>query len=212
MSSQGMKFKNTVARLAGYLALFLCFLFIGFRLWENRSDFSSIHFQLSLIGALVASSIMYALASSLIAVAWQRLFILLGEEKAFFKTCFSVYAHSQIAKYIPGNVVQIAGRHAMGRTIGLSHASLVAAALYEMIGLVTCAGLIRISINISSLTVIDTPVSFTIFVVVMLLLFPISFMMIRSRLIPTPTKLKNSYIQILPGILSVAVLYTLFFY
>ena len=211
MSSKGIKFKNTVARLAGYLALFLCFLFIGFRLWENRSDFSGIHFHLSLIGALVVSSITYALASLLIAVAWQRLLTLLGEKKASFKTCFPVYAHSQIAKYIPGNIVHIAGRHAMGRTTGLSNASLVAAALYEMIGLVTCAGLIKISINFSSLTVFDPPVSITIFVVVILILSPISFMMIKSRLMPPQSQVKSSSIQVLSGILGVTILYTLFF-
>ncbi|MBD0273551.1 MAG: hypothetical protein ICV73_16685 [Acetobacteraceae bacterium] len=56
----------------------------------------------------------------------------------------AVYGRSQIAKYLPTNVLHIAGRHIMGRVLGIGHAHLIRAALLEAAGLALCGGLLAL--------------------------------------------------------------------
>jgi len=51
-----------------------------------------------------------------------------------------LYGRSQILKYLPGNVAHFAGRHALGRTMGVRHAVLARAAFLEAVLLVGVAG------------------------------------------------------------------------
>jgi uncharacterized membrane protein YbhN (UPF0104 family) len=54
----------------------------------------------------------------------------------------AIYSRSAIAKYVPGNVFHFAGRHLLGRKMGVHDALLVTAALYEILGLVTAAAVL----------------------------------------------------------------------
>ncbi len=56
----------------------------------------------------------------------------------------AVWARTQVAKYLPGNVFHYVGRQALGRQIGLTHETLVASHLLEMVSLLMAAGLIGV--------------------------------------------------------------------
>jgi uncharacterized membrane protein YbhN (UPF0104 family) len=72
----------------------------------------------------------YAALTILPAIAW---WWLLGayEPRPAAAVGYALWARTQIAKYLPGNVFHVAGRHAGGRSLGLSHQGLAAALVFE---------------------------------------------------------------------------------
>jgi hypothetical protein len=55
---------------------------------------------------------------------------------------YAVWARTQIAKYLPGNVMHYVWRQALGRRIGVGHSALAAASVVEMLSLLNVAILI----------------------------------------------------------------------
>jgi hypothetical protein len=81
----------------------------------------------ALIGATLAGTLLYAVSVGMLAIAWNLLL------QAPLNRCdLSIYLISQFAKYIPGNVLQFAGRHVLGRQSGHDHGPLAAAAAFEI--------------------------------------------------------------------------------
>ncbi|MCU7924163.1 MAG: hypothetical protein KZQ88_15850 [Candidatus Thiodiazotropha sp. (ex Dulcina madagascariensis)] len=69
---------------------------------------------------------------------------LCGEHTVKQKTLTRIYGKSQIGKYIPGNIAHLAGRHAMGKAAGMSHASLALTSIFEITGLFSAALIITL--------------------------------------------------------------------
>jgi uncharacterized membrane protein YbhN (UPF0104 family) len=87
-----------------------------------------------LIGAVV-----YAAASHLLSGAWVRLLAFFGQTGMEKGVAVSIYARTQLAKYLPGNVFHLAGRHVMSKQAGSRHGGTAAAAVFEAIGLIGSA-------------------------------------------------------------------------
>lgn len=93
----------------------------------NFDNFSAIDALLFLfLGCL------YGAANLLLAVAWQRVLAFLEIQ---VKTIWVIRAYgiSQLAKYVPGNIFQFAGRQAIGMAAGISGSRLLKSAAYESI-------------------------------------------------------------------------------
>ncbi len=90
---------------------------------------------------LALASVLYALANLLVIEAWYRWVHLFSPVRLARGPAYLLYAHTQIARYIPGNVAHIATRHVEARRRGIGHGPLTGAALFELVGLVTAAGL-----------------------------------------------------------------------
>jgi uncharacterized membrane protein YbhN (UPF0104 family) len=128
----------------GILLVVLSFYYIGTQLWGYRETLASWTPTTGSIVAVGFAIITYALANYLLAAAWIWLLRVCGETAIDWNSLCRVYGQSQIAKYIPGNIAHIAGRHTMGRLVGVSHSRLAIAALYEIIGLVSAALIITL--------------------------------------------------------------------
>lgn len=78
---------------------------------------------------------LYGAANLLLAVAWQRVLAFLDIP---VKTLWAirVYGVSQLAKYVPGNIFQFAGRQAIGMAAGISGARLLKSTAYELVVLI----------------------------------------------------------------------------
>lgn len=92
--------------------------------------------------ALLVATLTYAAASLLLAGAWRSILLWSGETAVTTRDAFHVYCRSQIAKYIPGNIAQLIGRHLLGRQRGWSNTGLVVAGIFEMISLIGAAAVI----------------------------------------------------------------------
>jgi uncharacterized membrane protein YbhN (UPF0104 family) len=130
--------------ILGTFLVLLSFYYIGTQLWGYREALASWTPTTATILPVAFGIITYALANFLLAAAWIGLLRVCGETKVVWRNLCSIYGKSQIAKYIPGNIAHIAGRHTMGRVAGVSHSHLAVAALYEIIGLVSAALIITL--------------------------------------------------------------------
>ena len=98
----------------------------------------------TILVAVLVGAAAYGLSGFLLSAAWRRILRWCGQDKASMKLCFCIYARTQIAKYIPGNIFHFIGRHAMGRRFGFGHTPMVSAAVLEGIGLILAAGLLAL--------------------------------------------------------------------
>lgn len=85
------------------------------------------------------------LAMAALACGWYALLRASGARVAW-SSALRAYARSQPAKYLPGNVLHFAARHAFGRADGSAHAPLLSAAALEATSLVGVALLICASL------------------------------------------------------------------
>lgn len=113
--------------------------FVGQQLFKNWDKIGSFQLTPELISILIIGAVSYACACFFLSSAWYKILTSLCSETLSTQTMRSIYARSQIAKYIPGNVMQIAGRHIMIRQLGVPHKPLALASLIEMIGLVSAS-------------------------------------------------------------------------
>ena len=94
-----------------------------------------------ILPAIALGAVFYAALSLLLAAAWWWLTGVYGRRRPLLVTA-AVWARTQIAKYLPGNVFHYVGRQAMGRRLGLGHQTLGASHLLEIVSLFAAAALI----------------------------------------------------------------------
>lgn len=87
---------------------------------------------------LVLLALLYSCSNLLLSLGWHRILLSLRVRASVFWS-ISTYAKSQIAKYIPGNVFQFAGRQAVGLAAGVPGRALITSAFWE-IGLLASSG------------------------------------------------------------------------
>ncbi|MDA8018274.1 MAG: flippase-like domain-containing protein [Thermoanaerobaculia bacterium] len=91
-----------------------------------------------LLGRTAAGALAYAALSVLNALAWWWLAGLYGCRPTL-RRGYEVFARSQVAKYLPGNIFHYVSRQLLGRRAGLSHTALVASSILEMASMLTAA-------------------------------------------------------------------------
>lgn len=130
---------NKVFKTIGTILVFVALFFVFDKIWTNRLWFLERQFTKQIVMVIVFGSIVYALSCFLLSTAWQRFMIWFGQSNEAVKNCHAIYARTQIAKYIPGNVFHFAGRHVLGSQVGFGHGSLAGATIYEVTGLLVAS-------------------------------------------------------------------------
>jgi hypothetical protein len=130
--------KKLLTSLGSIIAL-VSLGFVGQQLFKNWSKVGSFQLTTELIIVLLLGAVSYACACFLLSSAWYKILTSLCSESLSTQAIRSIYARSQIAKYIPGNVMQLAGRHIMISRLGIAHKPLALASLMEIIGLVSAS-------------------------------------------------------------------------
>lgn len=116
--------------------------YVAQRAWYSASG-SGLRWPAAGAAALALASCTLAMAA--LACGWYALLRASGAQIAW-SSALRAYARSQPAKYLPGNVLHFAARHAFGRADGSAHGPLLSAAALEAaslvgIALLTCASL-----------------------------------------------------------------------
>lgn len=123
---KGLKF------LGNMLAVFSV-LFIVYRLLEMDFTWDGFenHFQTYLFLFLLSFLVMFN--NFINAYAWKKYIDFFSDKKnnTFILVC--TYLKANIQKYLPGNVVQYAGRNLLAKEYGISQKSIVAASVMELI-------------------------------------------------------------------------------
>lgn len=124
------------ARRAGWLLALLSCAYLAWLTWKSLTTQGAAAFQWpSLVPVLVALTAS-VLAMMAVAVGWYVLLRGLTGRIPFWRT-LGAFALSQPAKYVPGNVLHFASRHALSRGDGMGHGDLIAATVLESASLVT---------------------------------------------------------------------------
>lgn len=129
-------------KLLTYLGSLLAMISLGFiaqQLYVNWYKVGAYQFTLSSVAVLLLGAMLYASACFFLSSAWYQILSSLCSHSISAKSLRSIYARSQIAKYIPGNVIHIASRHISINRLGVSHKALAVASLSEIIGLVSAS-------------------------------------------------------------------------
>lgn len=132
---------RTALRVVGWVLSAAALVFFGRLVARNglTLDGRDATQAILLVGAGAA---VYGSAVGLLAVIWSVLAEPRSGGSSTRKALAASYLKSQFAKYLPGNIFQYAARHALGRQLGLGHASLASAAVLEAILLISAASFI----------------------------------------------------------------------
>lgn len=127
-------------RAVGGLVAVVALAFVVHRAWLLRAELAASPASGRVLLVALGGAVAYGLGSSVLSLAWQRLLWWHGGRRLPWRRVHGVYARTAIAKYLPGNVLHLAARHALSRDDGLSHVALVRAAFHEAASLVAIGG------------------------------------------------------------------------
>lgn len=101
------------------------------------------------IGSLILLSIGYALfIIPISSYSWKSIIEFLSQERISGKEAFRIYAQANIAKYIPGNIMQYIGRNYLGTKMGLKHSDIAFSSFIEIALTVATGFILFFFINI----------------------------------------------------------------
>lgn len=118
-------------------------MFVAFRLHEYWRQIDLRHFGARTWLVLTALALCYGAANVLLARAWWRLLAFLDTNAyrhADLAWAVRTYGATQLAKYVPGNIAQFAGRQVLALDAGLKGTAVAMSAVWEM-GLLSTASL-----------------------------------------------------------------------
>ena len=134
----------TVARVAGYGIVAAACVFVVWRTIQTGVADAIADNGGALLVTVGGGGVLYAASGLLLGTAWIRLLRWCGTAAPSTRSALAVYARTQIAKYLPGNVFHLVGRHLSGRALGLGHAPLLCAAWFESLALVCAAAILSL--------------------------------------------------------------------
>ncbi|MDC3356059.1 hypothetical protein OAW58_01260 [Candidatus Pelagibacter ubique] len=137
--------KSKILKIFKLTIILLSFWFIGEKFWEHHNWLQTSALNYELLITVFVCSIIYGLSEFLLSFAWRNLLIWFGDKDISTNLCNRIYGKSQIAKYIPGNVFHVLGRHILGSQAGIKHIVLAGATVYEILGLLSISTLIGFS-------------------------------------------------------------------
>jgi len=132
---------SNIGRILHYIGNLLAIagiVFVGIRLrgYWGQIDFTAVDAVFSLVLGVAVCA--YGAANILLALAWRDILAYLGVTTS---TAWAVriYGLSQLAKYVPGNIMHLAGRQAMAQAEGVPGWTLAKSTVWEL-GLLTFTG------------------------------------------------------------------------
>jgi hypothetical protein len=113
-------------------------IFVGFKLKEYSTQIGLAGLDSGIWLALAGFGLVYGLSDLLLALAWSDLLTYFGVSVSK-RWAVWAYGVSQLARYIPGNIFQLASRQAIGAGAGIPPWPLAKSALWEL-GLIAAIG------------------------------------------------------------------------
>jgi len=133
-----------ILELAGNVLSLLAIVFIGERLYSYHGQLDAQQ-AAALALPVLFFSVVYAASCMLTALAWRGILAGLGPQLDG-RQAMHIYGSSQIAKYIPGNVLHLVGRQVRGVACGIPALPLAKSMLWEVALLCVSGGLFGILI------------------------------------------------------------------
>lgn len=125
-------------KIIGYIAMIVSFAFIIKVVLSMNIDYSYIKSPAWALIVGVGLSLILVINCYISAYCWKSIveFFDNKKRKLPFLPILNVYAKSNIAKYLPGNVMQFAGRNVLGSQLGISQFAMLSGTVIEVLSLV----------------------------------------------------------------------------
>ncbi|MGB3865115.1 MAG: hypothetical protein WBA29_05745 [Xanthobacteraceae bacterium] len=127
MSPDARKWLNRIGALLGLAGA----AFVGLRLTHYAGEIDAKRIGAGGYLGLTVLALIYGASNVLLALAWWRLLHRLGVSVTR-GWALRTYAVSQLAKYVPGNIFQFAGRQAIGVAAGIGNVPLAKSTALEL--------------------------------------------------------------------------------
>ena len=139
--------------LGNILAVF-SILFVAYRLYEMDFEWDGFenHFQTYLF--LFLLSFLAIFNNFINAFAWKKYIDFFSGEKNNVFVLSGIYLKANIQKYLPGNVVQYAGRNLLAKEYGISQKSIAAASVMELIWISVSAVFFSVVISLQNTKIV----------------------------------------------------------
>jgi glycosyltransferase 2 family protein len=173
--------KSKILKIFRLIIILLSFWFIGEKFWAHHNWLKTSALNFELLLTILICSIIYGSSEFLLSFAWRRLLIICGHKDISINICNKIYGKSQIAKYIPGNVFHVVGRHILGSQAGIKNIVLTGATIYEILGLIS----ISLLIGFTGMVIFDLEnVYFSLYHIILILFSTIVIISIITALAP----------------------------
>ncbi|RWE78185.1 MAG: hypothetical protein EOS42_06025 [Mesorhizobium sp.] len=126
----GPSAKAWLNRIGAFLGL-AGVVFVGIRLHGYAGEIDLRRMGAGSYAAIAALAGVYGASNLLLALGWRHLMHHLGIS-VWRSWATRTYAISQLAKYVPGNIFQFAGRQAIGLAAGIGNGPLAKSTVYEL--------------------------------------------------------------------------------
>ena len=114
---------------------YLIWIFLGLSSQWNALAFQSYSIH-SFVFLAILGGIVYFSACFVLVLSWSLMVNAFGEMQVSKRDAYRIIGKTLLAKYLPGNILHLAGRHYLGKVFGLTHGQLLAAAILETLMLV----------------------------------------------------------------------------
>lgn len=123
---------NKIFKYAGYAITFIAFIFIVKAFMSMKIDVKYIKSPISAIVLGVLLSIGYVAIVYISSYAWKTTLEFINKGKIPFHEILTVYSKSNIGKYVPGNVMQFAGRNILAGKLGFKQLDITFCSIIEI--------------------------------------------------------------------------------
>lgn len=134
---------TNLVKIFGYLVVAAALLFLAQALIRNAAAVWDLAADLTLLLDLFGIGVIYFLLLSSLPIYW--LLLTSAYHWLSWRDAYCIYGRAQIAKYLPGNVFQLAARQWLGGQEGISQADLALASFLEIVLTAFAAGLVALA-------------------------------------------------------------------
>lgn len=106
-------------------------IFVGLHLRDYGLQLDTSRLTNKDIFIIIGLTLFYGVACIIPCLSWKKVISALGGDISTNKAVY-IYGASQLAKYVPGNIFQFAGRQVMGMSIGLPAWMLLKSTIWEL--------------------------------------------------------------------------------
>ncbi|MEL6197439.1 MAG: hypothetical protein AAFT19_06305, partial [Pseudomonadota bacterium] len=121
-----------LARRSGQLLSLAAVAFLVWLAVEHRDAILTLLVDPAALSALIGLGVLYGLLLASWALPWRALLNAVSDHPLPGRTALRAHLTTQVAKYLPGNVLHLAGRHLQLSAAGIGHRSLFIAIAWEI--------------------------------------------------------------------------------
>lgn len=130
---------KNIARWAGTLLVIISLIYVFNSFSALSEDIHKIESDPKNISFILLISLIYGASQFLLSEAWLQILSVLGTDNLNRQTIYQIYGKTQLAKYLPGNIFQYAGRLALAKKMGIPLHSIMPSLVIEVLGVVSAA-------------------------------------------------------------------------